>query len=231
MPDHSEHCPRWLEIWNLVFMEFDQQPDGPRVPLPFRSVDTGMGLERLASVLQGVPRNYDTDLFTPIHARMRELLGHDPDAFESRALQLPGHRRPLAGHHVPHRRRRAARQRGPRLRAAPHRPPRRAPRSPAGPPRAVPGRDRRGRHRAHGRRLPGAARAARGHPGRHHPRGDRLRAHARCRHHPARGGAHPAHQRGARRGPPARGRARRRPACSTARSPSVSTTPTASPST
>ncbi|MBA2556217.1 MAG: alanine--tRNA ligase, partial [Chloroflexi bacterium] len=82
IPDHSETCPRWLEIWNLVFMEFDQQPNGPRVPLPFKSVDTGLGLERLASVLQGVPTNYDTDLFTPIHARMRELLGHDPDAFE-----------------------------------------------------------------------------------------------------------------------------------------------------
>jgi alanyl-tRNA synthetase len=82
IPDHSETCPRWLEIWNLVFMEFDQLPDG-RVPLPFTSVDTGMGLERLASVLQQVPTNYDTDLFTPIHARMRELLGHDPDAFES----------------------------------------------------------------------------------------------------------------------------------------------------
>ena len=83
VPDHSENCPRWLEIWNLVFMEFDQQPDGQRVPLPFKSVDTGMGLERLASVLQGVTTNYDTDLFTPIHARMRELLGHDPEAFES----------------------------------------------------------------------------------------------------------------------------------------------------
>jgi alanyl-tRNA synthetase len=82
IPDHSETCPRWLEIWNLVFMEFDQLPEG-RVPLPFTSVDTGMGLERLASVLQQVPSNYDTDLFTPIHARMRELMGHDPDAFES----------------------------------------------------------------------------------------------------------------------------------------------------
>ena len=81
VPDHSETCPRWLEIWNLVFMEFDQRPEG-RLPLPFTSVDTGMGLERLASALQQVPSNYDTDLFVPIHARMRELLGHDPDAFE-----------------------------------------------------------------------------------------------------------------------------------------------------
>jgi alanyl-tRNA synthetase len=82
VPDHSESCPRWLEIWNLVFMEFDQRAAG-RVPLPFTSVDTGMGLERLASVLQQVLTNYDTDLFTPIHARMRELIGHDPEAFEA----------------------------------------------------------------------------------------------------------------------------------------------------
>jgi alanyl-tRNA synthetase len=82
VPDHSETCPRWLEIWNLVFMEFDQRPDG-RVPLPFPSVDTGMGLERLASVVQQVPSNYDTDAFTAIHERMRELLGHDPDDMEA----------------------------------------------------------------------------------------------------------------------------------------------------
>ncbi|HVA86086.1 MAG TPA: alanine--tRNA ligase [Candidatus Saccharimonadales bacterium] len=83
VPDHSEHCPRWLEIWNLVFMEFDQRPDGRRVPLPFRSVDTGMGLERLASVIQQVPTNYDTDLFKPIHEALMRMLGHDPERFES----------------------------------------------------------------------------------------------------------------------------------------------------
>ena len=83
IPDHSENCPRWLEIWNLVFMEFEQRADGTRVPLPMKSVDTGMGLERLASVIQGVSTNYDTDLFTPIHAAMRELLGHDPELFEA----------------------------------------------------------------------------------------------------------------------------------------------------
>jgi len=83
IPDHSETCPRWAEIWNLVFMEFNQLPDGPRVPLPFPSVDTGLGLERLAAVLQGVLSNYDTDLFTPIHATLRGVLGHDPEAFEA----------------------------------------------------------------------------------------------------------------------------------------------------
>jgi len=82
VPDHSEHCPRWLEIWNLVFMEFELHPDRSLTPLPAPGVDTGLGLERLASVLQQVPTNYDTDLFTPIHARMQELLGHDPDDFE-----------------------------------------------------------------------------------------------------------------------------------------------------
>ncbi len=83
VPDHSEHCPRWLEIWNLVFMQYELHPDRSLTPLPAPGVDTGMGLERLASVIQQVPSNYDTDLFTPIHARMRELIGHDPDAFEA----------------------------------------------------------------------------------------------------------------------------------------------------
>ncbi|MGH2407206.1 MAG: alanine--tRNA ligase [Candidatus Limnocylindrales bacterium] len=82
VPDHSETCPRWLEIWNLVFMEFDQRPAG-RTPLPFTSVDTGMSLERLASVVQQVPSNFDTDLFTPLHDAMRAIVGHDPEAFEA----------------------------------------------------------------------------------------------------------------------------------------------------
>ncbi|HET9852376.1 MAG TPA: alanine--tRNA ligase, partial [Candidatus Limnocylindrales bacterium] len=83
VPDHSENCPRWLEIWNLVFMEFELHADRSLTPLAAPGIDTGMGLERLASVVQQVPSNYDTDLFAGIHERMRELFGHDPDAFEA----------------------------------------------------------------------------------------------------------------------------------------------------
>ena len=70
-------CDRWLELWNLVFMQYEKQADGEMVPLPRPSIDTGAGFERIASVLQGVDNNYDTDLFMPIMQRTRELLGHD----------------------------------------------------------------------------------------------------------------------------------------------------------
>jgi alanyl-tRNA synthetase len=83
IPDHSEHCPRWLEVGNLVFMEFDRAADGSLTPLPFKSVDTGTGLERLTSVIQGVDSNYRTDLFVPIIERLAAFIGHDPDTVES----------------------------------------------------------------------------------------------------------------------------------------------------
>src|SRR5947209_11269640 len=68
-----------LEIWNLVFMQFDQQPDGSRIPLPAPSVDTGAGLERVTSVMQHVPSDYDTDLFAPIIERAVEVVGKKYD--------------------------------------------------------------------------------------------------------------------------------------------------------
>jgi alanyl-tRNA synthetase len=69
-------CDRWLEVWNLVFMQFNQAADGSRTPLPRPGVDTGMGLERIVSVVQNKRSNYQTDLFTPIMDRVQELLGH-----------------------------------------------------------------------------------------------------------------------------------------------------------
>jgi alanyl-tRNA synthetase len=66
-------CDRFLEIWNLVFMQFNQDDDGRMTPLPKPSIDTGLGLERLASVMQNVETNFDTDLIRPIIARTEEL--------------------------------------------------------------------------------------------------------------------------------------------------------------
>ncbi len=76
-------CNRYVELWNLVFMQFYHHLDGTRTPLPAPSVDTGMGLERLVTVLQGVDSIYETDLFTPIIGRVEEISGQkygdDPD--------------------------------------------------------------------------------------------------------------------------------------------------------
>src|SRR5205085_3860219 len=65
-----------MEIWNLVFMQYDRDADGTLTPLPAPSVDTGMGLERVASVLQNAGTNYDIDLFAPLMRRIESISGH-----------------------------------------------------------------------------------------------------------------------------------------------------------
>ncbi len=81
--DPSSDSGRYLEIWNLVFMQFDRDASGEKKPLPKPCVDTGAGLERTTAVIQGVERVYDTDLFAPILARAQDLsgvaLGDDPE--------------------------------------------------------------------------------------------------------------------------------------------------------
>src|SRR5205085_6015149 len=85
--DHGEHIPggppgsaeadgdRFIEIWNLVFMQYEQLPGGQRVDLPKPSIDTGMGIERIAAVMQGVHSNYEIDLFVNLIAAVDEHIG------------------------------------------------------------------------------------------------------------------------------------------------------------
>ncbi|MEO8115651.1 MAG: alanine--tRNA ligase, partial [Phenylobacterium sp.] len=85
--DHGDHIPggppgspdedgdRFVEVWNLVFMQYEQFADGERKPLPKPSIDTGMGLERLAAIMQGVHDNYDVDLFRALIAASQGLVG------------------------------------------------------------------------------------------------------------------------------------------------------------
>ena len=74
----EEDGDRWIEIWNLVFDEFEDLPDGSRIPLKQKCIDTGMGLERISAILQGVHSNYDIDLFRNLTADIAKIAGSDP---------------------------------------------------------------------------------------------------------------------------------------------------------
>ena len=114
----DEDGDRFVEFWNLVFMQYEQRRPGDRVDLPKPSIDTGMGLERTTTILQGVHSIYEIDLFKALIAASEAA---DRRARQGRAPGLaPRHCRPPALDQLPHRGGRAALQRRSRLRAAPH---------------------------------------------------------------------------------------------------------------
>ena len=81
-------CDRYLELWNLVFMQFERNQEGEMMPLPRPSIDTGLGLERLAAVLQGARSNYETDLLRGIINRIEELSGREYSADRSTEVAM-----------------------------------------------------------------------------------------------------------------------------------------------
>src|SRR5438105_630430 len=91
-------CGRYVEIWNLVFMQFDRNPQGELTPLPKPSIDTGMGLERVAAVLQGVLSNYDTDLFVPLIGKAAALTMPDSGSPDRSSSEHQGSLRVIADH-------------------------------------------------------------------------------------------------------------------------------------
>ena len=118
--EHEEFPPdaggRFVEIWNLVFMQFDRSARGRLTPLPRPSIDTGMGLERVTAVLQGKLTNYETDLIRPIIDFGAELFG--PSTARTSVRNVAPHlRRPRSRRGVSDPRRRGSVQRRPRLRA------------------------------------------------------------------------------------------------------------------
>jgi alanyl-tRNA synthetase len=76
-------CGRYVEFWNLVFIQYDRGPDGRLTPLPAPCVDTGMGLERITSIVEGVPSNWDTELLYPLIAQVEQLSGRPYDPGEA----------------------------------------------------------------------------------------------------------------------------------------------------
>ena len=107
--------PKEVEIWNLVFTQFNRVGPGQLEPLPKKNIDTGMGLERAAACLQGVPTVFDTDVFRPIVAAAADELGVAYRGRPARRRPHPPDGRPRAGADLLHPRERPARR--PRSRA------------------------------------------------------------------------------------------------------------------
>ncbi len=95
--DPGQEGERFLELWNLVFMQYERKPDGSLVPLPKKNIDTGMGLERLLAVLQGVDSNFHTDLFMPLIEEVERITGvpYDPGEAGAPHRVLADHARAL----------------------------------------------------------------------------------------------------------------------------------------
>ncbi len=102
-------CDRYVEVWNNVFMEFDRQADGSLQPLPKPSIDTGMGLERIAAIMKGTLSNYDTDVFEPLLVAIECGARRDDTGQRARDVDGPradldaSRRRSPARDDVPHR--------------------------------------------------------------------------------------------------------------------------------
>jgi alanyl-tRNA synthetase len=92
----EEDGDRFVEIWNLVFMQFEQLPDGSRISLPKPSVDTGSGLERVAAVMQGTNNNYEIDLFRALTASVQQAIGFDGDRTTASLRVIADHLRSMS---------------------------------------------------------------------------------------------------------------------------------------
>ena len=176
-PLGDPHGDRFMEFWNLVFMQYNQAPDGSRTLLPKPSIDTGLGLERMLCLLQGVDCRVGD---RPDAAADRPGLQPHRQDVHGRRLRRPrqlrhaGARRARAQQHDARQRRRVPVQRGPRLRAAADHPPRRALRLPARHREAGHAVARRDGHRRHGQRLSRRVQEPRLHRRRADPRGGAL---------------------------------------------------------
>jgi alanyl-tRNA synthetase len=89
-PDHvcqvNGDCARYLEFWNLVFIQYNRDAHGHLEELPAKHIDTGLGLERVVTMAQGVVANYDTDFFVPIFQRVQEMLGHSDEEVQEQIV-------------------------------------------------------------------------------------------------------------------------------------------------